>query len=445
MDDVECLGTEDFLLDCAHTTQHNCAHSEDAGVRCILTDEGQLRLMDGSDVFSGRVQIFFNGTWGNVCGNQWDHDDAQLVCNLLGYGEVVYFTHNLFPFGRINDEPFHLGGLKCRGTERSLTCCPWVHGSCNQENHAGVVCQAENSDDSFPLRLVNGFPDRYSGRVEVFFAGEWGTICSRGWDERDGNVVCSQLGYGKVTAVTGGTFGKGTGPIFLSNLDCLGNETAIVDCVRGGIGVYDQLCDHTNDAEVQCSGPCLHFECSEDVQANLSSAAESVVVLWIEPSIQNDACGQVTVTKSHNPGDAFSEGVTVVSYTFEDTSGSTSSCNFTVTVQRNEARTSQGTSLLIAYVVGTSVAFLMLLVVFGLIWTLKVKWFARPPLPSGAGNHSVHTNPSFVSSKRSDNNDDDVYEDVHADENQNAYYLTPKKIMTEDGDTLSASTKKEET
>lgn len=95
------------------------------------------------------------------------------------------------------------------------------------------------------------------------------------------------------------------------------------------------------------SSACLHFECSEDVQANLSSAAESVVVLWIEPSIQNDACGQVTVTKSHNPGDAFSEGVTVVSYTFEDTSGSTSSCNFTVTVQRNEARTSQGIHLLV--------------------------------------------------------------------------------------------------
>lgn len=101
---------------------------------------------------------------------------------------------------------------------------------------------------------MNGFSGRYSGRVEVFFGGQWGTICERGWDDRDANVVCNQLGYGRATAVTGGTFGVGKGPILLSNLDCQGNETSIVDCVRGGIGIYDKLCDHTKDAGVQCSG-----------------------------------------------------------------------------------------------------------------------------------------------------------------------------------------------
>ena len=34
MDDVHCTGTESTLTSCRHTTNHNCVHSEDAGVRC---------------------------------------------------------------------------------------------------------------------------------------------------------------------------------------------------------------------------------------------------------------------------------------------------------------------------------------------------------------------------------------------------------------------------
>ena len=34
MDDVQCTGTESSLISCTHTTNHDCSHSEDAGVRC---------------------------------------------------------------------------------------------------------------------------------------------------------------------------------------------------------------------------------------------------------------------------------------------------------------------------------------------------------------------------------------------------------------------------
>ena len=35
LDDIQCTGNETRLLDCPHTTVHNCTHSEDAGVVCI--------------------------------------------------------------------------------------------------------------------------------------------------------------------------------------------------------------------------------------------------------------------------------------------------------------------------------------------------------------------------------------------------------------------------
>ena len=34
LDDVDCTGSESSIFDCAFTTQHDCSHSEDAGVSC---------------------------------------------------------------------------------------------------------------------------------------------------------------------------------------------------------------------------------------------------------------------------------------------------------------------------------------------------------------------------------------------------------------------------
>lgn len=44
------------------------------------------------------------------------------------------------------------------------------------------------------LRLLGG-STKNEGTVLIYHNGRWGSICDRGWDIRDGNVACHQLGF----------------------------------------------------------------------------------------------------------------------------------------------------------------------------------------------------------------------------------------------------------
>jgi len=86
------------------------------------------------------------------------------------------------------------------------------------------------------------------------YQGIWGTVCDDGWDDTDATVVCRQLGFLNGTAIImRAQCGLPPGPVWLSKVRCLGNETKLSHCIHNGAGNVGN-CTYSQDAEVQCSG-----------------------------------------------------------------------------------------------------------------------------------------------------------------------------------------------
>lgn len=112
--------------------------------------------------------------------------------------------------------------------------------------------------------------------------GHWGTVCDNGWGYNDARVVCRQLGFPtvgeieftilencgsyKILKSTGTVgrknayYGRGSGYIMLTYVECNGEEQSLLNCTH--IGDRVTSCSHSQDAGVSCPGnisiPYMH-------------------------------------------------------------------------------------------------------------------------------------------------------------------------------------------
>ena len=99
---------------------------------------------------AGRIEVFFNNEWGQVCGDLFTREPAahSVVCSQLGYTSMSF---NL-PYGGLNllqNSRVWIYDINCVGNENTLLECPSdvefhigkVHQPCNTA--AGVVCRSK--------------------------------------------------------------------------------------------------------------------------------------------------------------------------------------------------------------------------------------------------------------------------------------------------------------
>ena len=94
--------------------------------------------------------------------------------------------------------------------------------------------------------------------MEVQHNGTWGTVCDYGWQLRDAQVLCRQLGFGKAfIAIRNSPYGQGTRKNWLTSLHCDGGEHTVADCSKSAWRYGYRGC--SNVAGARCSLGNLDF------------------------------------------------------------------------------------------------------------------------------------------------------------------------------------------
>lgn len=245
--------------------------------------DGSVRLVDGNDQYSGRVEFYYSGSWGTVCDDAFGLEEGKVICQQL-FGTSVNNTFAGAYYGQ-GSGPIYLDDLACSGSESALGNCQmtqytttwswssWsyvptptnvtIDGSsidnsdCSHYEDASVQCAAPTAPSSpIPvgdIRLVGGL-NEFEGRVEIYSGTSWGTVCDDSFDMYGAEVVCRQVGgkfsNGIMKAFNFDTSVPGSGTIHLDEVSCAGTESRLIDCPANAIGSHD--CIHSEDVYVRC-------------------------------------------------------------------------------------------------------------------------------------------------------------------------------------------------
>ena len=184
-----------------------------------------MRLVGPTD-YQGTVAVYHNGKWGTICDDSWNYRDADVVCKQLGYERAFRIYYRAYyGQGPGTKDEIWIDQIRCpSGAKHILDCDPpvsqWGVHDCKKSEDAGVDClrKIPRKPDSLPIRLecpectqwgsCKSCSDKthpsesdcspksvVEGIVFAQYENEWYPVAGEGWDEKDAEVACGELGY----------------------------------------------------------------------------------------------------------------------------------------------------------------------------------------------------------------------------------------------------------
>ncbi|KAL8619873.1 hypothetical protein ACOMHN_025959 [Nucella lapillus] len=299
LNNVQCTGSEDSLLQCFHngwlkSTDRCDTHDKDVSVYC----HGPGVVLRGGDHSNDVVEVMVGDSYCTICSTNFQDAEAGVVCSQMGFehgrklpavhcyngtlptartvsvsggiGDLVNSSGNLgfsqgLAYGLTTSSvgPFLLTEVNCAGTESSLWDCPMGNASCTSDSQASVFCFNDVTltsqasvlcfNDAPQVQLVGG--SSKEGRVEITYQGTTGTVCTQPgvYSQQAANVVCRTLGYAWGFPKS---FGSGEGRVMLTYPRCSGTESNLLGCrnLRFMAPPVEHCSDHKHDMGVHCRG-----------------------------------------------------------------------------------------------------------------------------------------------------------------------------------------------
>ncbi|XP_067433195.1 scavenger receptor cysteine-rich type 1 protein M130-like [Thunnus thynnus] len=221
----------DFLFpaaDPAHQGNYSCvygvyvfSHNFSSESRLLsLTVTDSVRLVNGTSLCSGRLEVKSEQSWSSVCEADFDQQDAEVVCRELGCGAPSVLQGALY--GEV-EAPMWTKEFQCGGHESALLDCgrsDSARSTCSPGKAVGLTC-------SEPVRLVGG-ASRCAGTLELK-KGEWRPAKYDDWTLKSADAACRVLDCGSAVSTRSRNEASDRS-VWRIRSDCVHSGSALREC-----------------------------------------------------------------------------------------------------------------------------------------------------------------------------------------------------------------------
>ncbi|XP_068580239.1 CD5 antigen-like [Cebidichthys violaceus] len=231
--DSNCVQSGSALRECL--TSHSSSSIVD------LTCSDSVRLVNGTSVCSGRLEVKSNQSnqsnqrWSSVCEDDFDQQDAEVVCRELDCGAPSVLQGALY--GEV-EAPMWTKEFQCGGNESALLDCRSSgsdRNTCSPGKAVGLTC-------SEPVRLVRG-ASRCAGTLEGKHEGDWRPVDDSDWTLKEAAVFCRELDCGSAVSI-GQRKESSVRSVWWIDSDCVQSGAALRDCLisDSSSSILDLIC-----------------------------------------------------------------------------------------------------------------------------------------------------------------------------------------------------------